>query len=276
MISDPPRLSDDPRLPRELRDLMSRADEAPVEDLDIESGIVHLRAEVYECFGLSSPGSGGGGDPSAGGAGGGGSETGGAGGGDASGGMTAAHAGAASGAGAVGGAVGSAIIGGLLGGLVVVAVAVRSHLDVNPRENTKQVVTLVVDAGAAADAREREDTAPHAEPDASVAPKATASNTPSVCPRGPREEPEDAHMNRIHEAPAAERLQLVQEGHQRYPHGSFYSEREFQAVRALVELGRRAEARSRIHAYLEGHPNGYYAGQMRDRLRALEGDGGQQ
>ena len=58
---------------------------------------------------------------------------------------------------------------------------------------------------------------------------------------------------------------LVDEGHRRFPHGSFYQERESIAILALAQLGRGGEARARAQRFLVAHPQSPYA----ERLRGL-------
>ena len=58
---------------------------------------------------------------------------------------------------------------------------------------------------------------------------------------------------------------LVDEGHRRFPRGSFYQERESIAILALSQLGRSADARARAQRFLEAHPQSPYA----ERLRGL-------
>jgi hypothetical protein len=58
---------------------------------------------------------------------------------------------------------------------------------------------------------------------------------------------------------------LVDEGHRRFPRGSFYQERESIAILALAQLGRGAEAGPRAQRFLDAHPQSPYA----ERLRSL-------
>ena len=60
-------------------------------------------------------------------------------------------------------------------------------------------------------------------------------------------------------------LVLVDEGHRRFPRGSFYQERESIAILALAQVGRSTEARARAQRFLDAHPGSAYA----ERLRGL-------
>ncbi|APR77083.1 Hypothetical protein A7982_02430 [Minicystis rosea] len=60
-------------------------------------------------------------------------------------------------------------------------------------------------------------------------------------------------------------LALAVEGNQRFPSGLFVQEREAIAIGALVRLGRRAEARTRAHAFLASYPRSAFA----ERIKKL-------
>lgn len=94
-------------------------------------------------------------------------------------------------------------------------------------------------------------------------PEASASASPAD---GPAEEL--ALLVRIKQKASSDpagALALVDQGHRRFPRGSFYQERESIAVLALAQLGRGAEARARAEHFLDAHPQSPYA----ERLRGL-------
>jgi hypothetical protein len=94
-------------------------------------------------------------------------------------------------------------------------------------------------------------------------PEASASASPAD---GPAEEL--ALLVRIKQKASSDpavALALVDEGHRRFPRGSFYQERESIAVLALAQLGRATEARARAKLFLDAHPQSPYA----ERLRGL-------
>lgn len=100
-------------------------------------------------------------------------------------------------------------------------------------------------------------------PSPSIVPLASAATEPVD---GPAEEL--ALLVRIKQQatsdPAAA-VALVDEGHRRFPRGSFYQERESIAILALAQLGRTGEARPRAQRFLDAHPASPYA----ERLRTL-------
>jgi hypothetical protein len=99
------------------------------------------------------------------------------------------------------------------------------------------------------------------------APRAAVSAAASADPVDPAAE-ELALLVRIKEKAASDpagAIALVDEGHQRFPRGGFYLERESIAVLALAQLGRTAEARERAKRVLEAHPGNAYA----ERLRGI-------
>jgi hypothetical protein len=70
----------------------------------------------------------------------------------------------------------------------------------------------------------------------------------------------------VRDRPAAALVAL--ERHRReFPSGQLTAEREFLAVRALLELGRRAEAEQRGHRLVEAYPGSAYAHQIPALLR---------
>lgn len=105
---------------------------------------------------------------------------------------------------------------------------------------------------------------PSASPPSSPGtPEASASASPAD---GPAEEL--ALLVRIKQKVSSDpavALALVDEGHRRFPRGSFHQERESIAVLALAQLGRGAEARARAKHFLDAHPQSPYA----ERLRGL-------
>ena len=110
--------------------------------------------------------------------------------------------------------------------------------------------------------------APSANPTpslAAAAPVASASAEPLDSPAE-----ELALLVRIKQRAASDpaaAVALVDEGHRRFPRGSFYQERESIAILALAQLGRTAEARARARLFLDAHPQSPYA----ERLRGLVG-----
>jgi hypothetical protein len=64
----------------------------------------------------------------------------------------------------------------------------------------------------------------------------------------------------------ARAVALVDEGHRRFPRGSFYQERESIAVLALAQIGRTSEARERAKHFLDAHPQSPYAERLRGFL----------
>lgn len=100
-------------------------------------------------------------------------------------------------------------------------------------------------------------------PAPSSTPTASASAEPA---NGPAEEL--ALLVQIKQRAASDpagAVALVDEGHRRFPRGSFYQERESIAVLALAQIGRSTEARERAQRFLAAHPQSPYA----ERLRAL-------
>lgn len=104
---------------------------------------------------------------------------------------------------------------------------------------------------------------PASSPSSPSNPEASASASPAD---GPAEEL--ALLVRIKQKassdPAAA-LSLIDEGHRRFPRGSFHQERESIAILALAQLGRASEARARAEHFLDAHPQSPYA----ERLRSL-------
>lgn len=107
-----------------------------------------------------------------------------------------------------------------------------------------------------------------ANPTPSLAAPAPVAGAPAEPADGPAEEL--ALLVRIKQQAASDpaaAVALVDEGHRRFPRGSFYQERESIAILALAQLGRTAEARPRARRFLDAHPQSPYA----ERLRGLVG-----
>lgn len=108
--------------------------------------------------------------------------------------------------------------------------------------------------------------APSASPTPSILASPPLASAPVEPLDGPAEELALLVRIKQHAAsdPAAA-VALVDEGHRRFPRGSFYQERESIAILALAQLGRVDEARPRARGFLDAHPQSPYA----ERLRGL-------
>jgi hypothetical protein len=113
-------------------------------------------------------------------------------------------------------------------------------------------------------ARAAEPFEPTSPEEAEIEPYAPTS--PSAAVDGPAEELELlVRIKQKASSDPASALTLVEEGHRRFPRGSFYQERESIAILALSQLGRTTEARERAKHFLDAHPQSPYA----ERLRGL-------
>jgi hypothetical protein len=65
----------------------------------------------------------------------------------------------------------------------------------------------------------------------------------------------------------ARALQLANEGHARFPGGTFWQEREMIAISALARLGRRDEAKKRADAFIAAHPESMYSDALREQFK---------
>ena len=107
---------------------------------------------------------------------------------------------------------------------------------------------------------------PPLSPSALAGPEASASASSPPAVDGPAEELDLlVRIKQKASSDPASALSLVEEGHRRFPRGSFYQERESIAVLALSQLGRTTEARERAKHFLDAHPQSPYA----ERLRGL-------
>jgi hypothetical protein len=249
MNRDPVRLLDDPSMPDLLREDLAEAEKQPLPRVDMAAGLLTLTAAI-----------------NAGGAGAG-----------------AASATAKAAALAHGSWWGGALIGLGAGLLAATAIWLAPPLSRAPTPPPPAPVPIEVEAAAprpapipaAADVSvtapvERAalpaPRAPSANPAPALAapiPLTTASAEPAD---GPAEELE--LLVRIKQRAASDpaaAVALVDEGHRRFPRGSFYQERESIAILALAQLGRTAEARPRAQRFLDAHPQSPYA----ERLRGL-------
>jgi hypothetical protein len=71
-----------------------------------------------------------------------------------------------------------------------------------------------------------------------------------------------AEVKRALSSNPAEALRLAEQGHKDFARGMLYQEREAAAVRALVRLGRGAEARARAARFVKRFPRSPYAEQL--------------
>ena len=78
-----------------------------------------------------------------------------------------------------------------------------------------------------------------------------------------------AHLREISEGNPGRAVELADEGNRRFPRGLLHQERESIAIRALVRLGRRNEARARAQLLLDGYPRGPFSAQVR-RVTGLD------
>ncbi len=256
-----------------LCELMSRADTAPLKGLDLEAGAARLRAALHAAPAPKVPGGGG------------------------AGGMGAAGTG--------NGLLGAAGVGAGLGVVAVFVVGLATGgLGADP------VPEAPLFAGSAAPTGEARPgisspTSPRApEPavDPSHAPMARSAapalplspasaadrrdpSPPSVedsealtasdaGQHGASAGEELAHIKLLRASPLQQVVALAEEGHRRFPSGTFYQEREYLAIRALVELGQERRAADRAVAFLTAYPSGLYAERVKRVLRWPSPDGG--
>lgn len=251
MSQDPVRLLDDPSLPDLLREDLAEAANQPLPAVDTAAGLASLQAAIK-----------------------------------AGGGATATVKGAAL---AQGSWWGGALIG--LGAGLVGAAAIwlappltppspppsPARIEAPTPPPSAASTTSMVPAPIATSAALPPDRSPllRAQPSplaplpspSSLGSADTSALVASVAPvDGPAEELELlVQIKQKASSEPAAALSLVEEGHRRFPRGSFYQERESIAVLALAQLGRAAEARERAKHFLDAHPQSPYA----ERLRRL-------
>jgi tetratricopeptide (TPR) repeat protein len=105
------------------------------------------------------------------------------------------------------------------------------------------------------------------EPAEAAAPPTAAAPRPAV----------DEEVRLVHEGlvarragRAADALELFDRHARLYPHGVLAEERDAERALALADLGRVAEARAAIEAFLRAHPDSPLAARLRDRARRLD------
>ncbi|MEP7126225.1 MAG: hypothetical protein ABJE95_35165 [Byssovorax sp.] len=243
MNRDPVRLLDDSSVPDLLREDLAEAEKQPLPSIDMAAGLLTLTAAIHA--------------------------------GGAGVAATGASATAKAAALAHGSWWGGALIGLGAGLLASVAIWLAPPLSRPPAPPEPAPIEAAAPLPPTADVI----VAPPAPAQPSSAPRAPAENPPptllapppvasaSAEPvEGPAEEL--ALLVRIKQQAASDPaavVALVDEGHRRFPRGSFYQERESIAILALAQLGRVAEARPRAQRFLEAHPQSPYA----ERLRGL-------
>lgn len=247
MSQNPLRLLDDPSLPDALREDLAEAAGQPLPPVDMAAGLASLKASIG----------------------------------------ASASAGASAGAAAEAAALahgswwGGALIGlgaGLVGAAAIWLAPPLAHSPEPPPSSRVEVSAATTTPTAspaptlrstpaptsAAAAAQVSSAAPRA-PLAVSAPSASASAPPEITD-GPSQEL--ALLVRIKQSAASDpalAVALVDEGHRRFPRGSFYQERESIAVLALAQLGRTNEARARAKHFLDAHSESPYA----ERLRSI-------
>jgi hypothetical protein len=81
---------------------------------------------------------------------------------------------------------------------------------------------------------------------------------------------ENAFMERLRRASPREALALVPEGRRRFPRGVHAPEREASYLRALLDLGRRDEARAQFRDFAARYPNAPATAQLRALLGGVD------
>jgi hypothetical protein len=253
MTRDPVRLLDDSSLPDLLREDLAEAANQPLPGVDMAAGLATLTAAI---------------------------------------GASGAGAGAAAGASATAKAAalahgswwGGALIGSGAGLVVAAAIWFAPPLSHAPAPPPPAPIEAAAAVAAPIPVKSGIDTASPAERSASSAPRPPsailapvlpaspgaganpAASAAASPPDGPAEEL--ALLVRIKQQAASDPaavVALVDEGHRRFPRGSFYQERESIAILALSQLGRADVARARAQRFLDAHPQSPYA----ERLRGL-------
>lgn len=230
-------------------DLAVARDHAPV-DYDVDDGLERFRGLI--AAGGSGPGSGA--EPP----------------GGLDSGAAASAAGATTAAGAKSGTLWAALAIGVIGGGVAIAVVNETSTGAPPSAVTAPMgdspegTTATTEGSLAEPEAPRAplagDEAPPPEDLEAAAPPASAHNAPQALPHPAPASSIGAEMAHLAELRAlagsdpARALALADEGHARFPKGTFGQEREAIAISALARLGRTEQAQQRARAFLARHP----------------------
>lgn len=276
MTTRPPRMRDDPTVRQGLRDLLGRAEQAPLPPIDVRAGLSRIHAAI-DGGPAGSPGAPGGHGPIGGPSG-----------------APAAPAGGSSLA-TLGSTMAGAIGIGVGAGVVVVCLflllasgprdeqarsAIHPAIAISPvlpsaarpaaSRPTTEAGPSSSEAASSLAAPEAIAPAPTTAPPRaaiSAAPDDAPSASHSMAPAGAVDtgDAEIEHLNRLRASPPDKVVERADEGYRLFPNGAFGQEREYLAIKALFDLGRREEAVARGRAFLSRHSTGLYA----ERVRAL-------